>query len=120
MGHVVYTVDFFPTTCADPTMTATDRLLLIMTDLLEVLKAPPTPLPIFNSQRDLATAISTLQSILGRDHTTPTDLPPLPAPTPTPTPITADTTKRGTRSKPVNLYPMGTTIQNWDTGTLSF
>ena len=59
------TVDFFPTTCADPTMTATDRLLLIMTDLLEVLKAPPTPSPIFNSQRESATAITTLQSILG-------------------------------------------------------
>ena len=41
-------------------MTATKRLLLIMTDRLEVLKAPPTPSPIFNCQRDLATSISTL------------------------------------------------------------
>ena len=100
-------------------MTATDRLSLIMTDLLEVLKAPPIPSPIFNSQRDLATAISTLQSILGRDHTTPATPPP-PAPTPTPTPITTDTEKRGTRSKPVNLYPMGTIIRRWDTDSLSF
>ena len=77
-------MDFFSTTYADPTMSAAEQLSLIMTDLLEVLKAPPTPSPIFNSQRDLATAITTLQSILGRDHTTPTVPPPLPSdPTPT-------------------------------------
>ena len=80
--RVSNTVDFSPATCADPTMTASDRLLLIMTDLLEVLKAPLTPSPIFNSQQDLTTPISTLQSINGRDHTTPTVPPPLPAPAP--------------------------------------
>ena len=86
------TVDFFPTTCADPTMTATDHLLLIMTDLLAVLKAPLTPSPIFNSQQELATAITTLQSILGRDHTTSTVPPPLPASPPTTIPVTTNTT----------------------------
>ena len=63
--RIFNTVDFFPTMCADPTMTATERLLLIMTDLLEVLKAPPTLSPIFNSQKKLATVLTTLQSILG-------------------------------------------------------
>ena len=118
--RVSNTVDFFPTTCADPTMTATDRLLLIMTDLLEVLKAPPIPSPIFNSQRELATAITTIQSILGRDNTTPTVSPPLPVSTPTTIPVTTNTTTRLSRSKPVNLYPIGTIIRKWCTDTLSF
>ena len=91
--RILNTVDFFPTTCADPTMSATERLSLIMTDLLEVLKAPPTPSPIFNSQRELATAITTLQSILGRDHTTPTVPPPLPS---TPPPTISVTTNTNT------------------------
>ena len=78
------TVDFFPTTCADPTMTAAEQLSMIMTDLLDVLKAHPILSPIFNSQQDLATAIATLQSILSRDHTTPTVPPPQPSST-TPT-----------------------------------
>ena len=43
--------NFFPITCADPTMTATERLSLIMTDLLAALKAPPSPSPVFNSQQ---------------------------------------------------------------------
>ena len=53
--------------CADPTMNATKKLSLIMTDLLAVLKSPPTLAPVFNSQQELATAITTLQSILGSD-----------------------------------------------------
>ena len=47
--HISNTVYFFPTTCADPTMSAAEQLSLIMIDLLDVLKAPPTPSPIFNS-----------------------------------------------------------------------
>ena len=35
------TVDFFPTTCADPTMTATETLSMIMADLLAVLQTLP-------------------------------------------------------------------------------
>ena len=35
------TVDFFPTSCADPTMTATETLSMIMADLLAVLQTPP-------------------------------------------------------------------------------
>ena len=48
--RISITIDFFITTCADPTMTAPERLSLIMADLLVVLKTPPTPYPIFNSQ----------------------------------------------------------------------
>lgn len=44
-------------------MTATERLSLIMTDLLAVLKSQPTPSPIYNSKQELATAITTLQLI---------------------------------------------------------
>ena len=77
------TVDFFSTTCADSTMTAAEQLSLIMTDLLAVLKASPTLSPIFNSQRELATVITTLQSILGRDNNTPAVPPPQPICIPT-------------------------------------
>ena len=118
--RVSNTVNLFPTTFADPTMTATDRLSLIMTDLLEVLKAPKIPSPIFNSQRELTTAITTLQSILGRDNTTPTMPPPLPVSTPTTIPITTNTTTRSSHSKPVNLYPISTIICRCSTDTLSF
>ena len=61
------TVDFFPTTCADPTMTATETLSVIMADLLVVLQTPPkTPL-VFNHHRELATAVATLQTLLVRE-----------------------------------------------------
>ena len=114
------TVDFFPTRCADPMMTATERLLLIMIDLLEVLKAPPTPSSIFNSQQELSTAITTLESILGQDHTTPTVPPPL-STTPSPTIlVTTNTKNRSTRSRPINLYPINTIIQKYYADTLSF
>ena len=99
------TVDFFPTTCADPTMTAAEQLSMIMTDLLDVLKAHPILSPIFNSQQDLATAITTVQSILGRDYTTPTVPPPQPSGTTLTAPVITNTNARSTRSKPINLYP---------------
>ena len=63
------TVDFSPTTCADPTMTATETLSMIMVDLLAVLQTPPKTSPVFNSQRELATAITTLQTLLVPDRT---------------------------------------------------
>ena len=114
------TVDFFPTTCADPTMSAAGRLWMIITDLLDVLKAPPTPSPIFNSQWDLATAITTLQSILGRDHATPTVPPPqLSSTTPT-IPVITNTNARSTQSQPSNLYPIGTIICKYHSDILSF
>ena len=62
-------VDFPPTTCADPKMAATDRLLMIMLDLLSVLKSAPTSYPICNSHQQLAIAITSLQSILVIDGT---------------------------------------------------
>ena len=62
-------VDFFPTTCADPTMTATETLSIIMVDLLAVLPIPPKTSQVFNCQRELATAIATLQTLLVRDGT---------------------------------------------------
>ena len=46
--------------CADSTMTATERLSLIVTDLLAVLNAQPKPSSVFISQQELATAITTL------------------------------------------------------------
>ena len=54
------TVDFFPTSCAGPTMTATETLSMIMADLLAVLQTPPKTSPVFNHQRELATAVATL------------------------------------------------------------
>ena len=58
-------VDFFPDICVDPTMTATEKLSLIMFD---VLQPPPKPSPIFNSQQELATVVTRLKLILGRDR----------------------------------------------------
>ena len=46
------TVNFFLTTCADPTMTAIETLSMIMSDLLAVLQTPPPISPVFNSQRE--------------------------------------------------------------------
>ena len=63
------TVDFFPTTCDDPTMTATETLSMIMTDLLAVLQTPQKTSPLFNSQTELATAITTIHTILVRNGT---------------------------------------------------
>ena len=57
------TVDFFPTTCADPTMTTTETLFMIMADLLAVLQTPPTTSPVFNSQRELAIAVASSNTI---------------------------------------------------------
>lgn len=62
------TVDFFPTTCANPTMTATETLSMIMADMLAVLQTPPKTSPVFNSQRELATAVATLQTLLVRER----------------------------------------------------
>ena len=116
---------FFPTTYVDPTMTAAERSSLIMTDLLTVLKTLPTPFPIFNSQQELATAKSTLQSTLGRDT-----LPPQyhhhhhnqsvhqafpSSPTPTFTPIFDQHVR-----KSINLYPIGTIIRNYCLDISSF
>ena len=114
------TVDFFHTTCTDPTMSATEHLSLIMIDLLEVFKAPLTPSPIFNSQWELATAITTLQSILGRDHTTPTVPPPLPNTPPPTIPVTTNTKTRSAQFRSINLYPIGTIIQKYYAYALSF
>ena len=61
------TVDFFPTTCADPTMTATETLSMIMVDLLAVLQTLPKTSPVFNHQRELTTAVATLQTLLVRE-----------------------------------------------------
>ena len=91
-----------------------------MTDLLEVLKAPPTPSPIFNSQRELATAITTLQSILGQDHTIPTVPPPLPTTPPPTIPVTTITTTQWTQSRSINLYPISTIIRKYYADILSF
>ena len=64
------TIYFPPTMCADTTMTSTERLSLIMIDLLAVLKVPPKSSLIFNSQQELDTTITTFQSILDRDNPT--------------------------------------------------
>ena len=90
-------------------MTAAERLSLIMTDLLEVLQAPPKPSPVLNSQQELAIAITTLQSILGRDNTTPTATPTPRIHAPT-IPVITNTNTRSTQSKPINLYPIDTII----------
>ena len=58
------TVDFFPTTCVDPTMITIETLSMIMADLLAVLETPPKTSTVFNSQRELATAVATLQTLL--------------------------------------------------------
>ena len=57
------TVDFFQATFADPITTAIKTLSIIMSDLLAVLQTPLTTSPMFNSQEELAKAITTLQSI---------------------------------------------------------
>ena len=117
--QIVNTVDFFSITCADPTMTAAERLSLIMTDLLAILKAPPTPSRIFNSQRKLATAITTLQSILGGDNsthystTTATNLY-------TNHPNHHQHQRSIDQWKPINLYPIGTIIRKYNINASSF
>ena len=50
-------------------MTVTETLYMIMVDLLAVLQTPPKRIPVFNSQRELATAGATLQTLLVRDRT---------------------------------------------------
>ena len=58
------TVDFFPTTNDDPTITPTETLSLIVKELLIVLKDPP-PMSLFLPQPSgLNNAVEVLQSIL--------------------------------------------------------
>ena len=102
------TVDFFPTTCADPTMTATETLSMIMADLLAVLQTPPKTSPVFNSQRELATAITTLQTPLVRDGTSKQTFAPVTKPRCRPrrvqkAPIVSNTTTRLSCSQPTNV-----------------
>ena len=58
------TVDFFPTTTEDPTITPTETLSLIIEDLLTVLKYPPPMSPFLPQSLGLTTAVEALQSIL--------------------------------------------------------
>ena len=58
------TVDFFPSTCDDSTITATDTLSLILEDLLTVLQQPPSMTPFLPRTMDLTNAINSMQSIL--------------------------------------------------------
>ena len=64
------TVDFFPSTCDDPTISPTETLSLIIEDLLTVLKDPPPMSPFQPQSLDLTKAIEALQSILHppKDH----------------------------------------------------
>ena len=57
------TVDFFPTTCEDPTITPTKTLSLIIKDLLTVLKEPPPMSPFLPQSLGLTTSVTALQSI---------------------------------------------------------
>ena len=58
------TVDFFPTTSDDPTITPTETLSLIIEDLLMVLKDPPPMSPFLPQSLGLTNAVKALQSIL--------------------------------------------------------
>ena len=94
-------------------MTATETLSMIMADLLAVLQAPPKTSPVFNHQRELATAVSTLQKILVREGNSEQTPAPITKPRsqPRPSPIVNNTTTRSSRSQPTNLFPIGTIVK---------
>ena len=58
------TVDFFPTTCEDPTITPTEILSLIIEDLLTMITDSLPMSPILPHSLGLTTAVEALQSIL--------------------------------------------------------
>ena len=114
----IKSIENTPTTCADPTMTATNTLSMIIADLLKVLQSTPTTSPVFNCQCDLSEALETLQTILIRDDTTqsvPITSNPIGKPTLAPKikPVDPSYSKNIvwlSRSNPTNLYPIGTII----------
>ena len=92
-------------------MRATEILSMIMADLLAVLQTLPKISPNFNSQREIATTVTTLQSILVRNGTseqtsTPTKSRRVPI-----APIISSTTPRSSQSQPTNLSPIGTIVR---------
>ena len=90
-----------------------ETLSMIMADLLAVLQTPPKTSPVFNHQRELATAVATLQKLLVREENS--------EQTPAPvtklrsvlrqSPIVSNTTTRLSRSQPTNLFPICTIIK---------
>ena len=62
------TIKFFPTTCPFPTISSTDRIAMILTDLLAVLRDPPKSVPFLQQGTDLNEAILRLQTLLFLDQ----------------------------------------------------
>ena len=62
------TVDFFPVSCANPTLSADNTIALILEDLLQVLTTPQPTIPHLQPGAELTDAVKLLQSILGRNQ----------------------------------------------------
>ena len=97
-------------------MTVTNILLMIISDLLKVLQSPQKTSSVFNSQRELSSAIKTIQTILFRGNiaqqvaSSIEKINPI-VETVEPDPVTTNTNTRFSQSEPTHLFPIGTIIR---------